>query len=269
MVVGVIATLVGLLLPALTTARRAARQAQCAGSLRQWAIAVNMYAAENRNWLPRRGQGKMPTQTLSWPDDWFNDLPGYLGQPTYQDLVWSNRMPQAESHSIWICPELAGLPNQFGNLFGYAMNMALSVQNAPQPDRIDRVGSASTMVFMTDGPAGYCSAVTFESTASDDQQRTVLKVAGDKHAYTLVGRIPFRTGRLPNNGLIEMVQGDPRLRRPYLVAVTNPQWMPGAHIDSARRFAAWLRTPPTQSWIAHFGTGTPDDGPVFFPVTLR
>lgn len=103
----------------------------------------------------------------------------------------------------------------------------------------------------------------------DDQQRSVLKVAGDKHAYTLVGRIPFRTGRLPNNGLVLMVQGDPRLRRPYLVAVTNPQWMPGAHIADARRFAAWLRTPQTQAWIAGFGRGTLDAGPMFFPVTIR
>lgn len=103
----------------------------------------------------------------------------------------------------------------------------------------------------------------------DDQQRSVLKVAGEKHAYTLVGRIPFRTGRLPNNGLILMVQGDERLRRPYLVAVTNPHWMPGAREADARRFAAWLRGPGTQSWIAEFGKGTLDGGPMFFPITLR
>lgn len=103
----------------------------------------------------------------------------------------------------------------------------------------------------------------------DDQQRSVLKVAGDKHAYTLVGRIPFRTGRLPNNGLVIMVQGDPRLRRPYLVAVTNPRWMPGAHIDDARKFAAWLLNPDTQTWIAGFGVGTLDGEPMFFPVTIR
>jgi tungstate transport system substrate-binding protein len=103
----------------------------------------------------------------------------------------------------------------------------------------------------------------------DDQQRSVLKVAGDKHAYTLVGHIPFRTGRLPNNGLMIMVQGDPRLRRPYLVAVTNPHWMPGAHIDDARKFAAWLRNPETQTWIATFGVGNLDEQPIFFPVTIR
>jgi tungstate transport system substrate-binding protein len=103
----------------------------------------------------------------------------------------------------------------------------------------------------------------------DDQQRSVLKVAGEKHAYTLVGRIPFRTGRLPNNGLVLMVQGDERLRRPYLVAVTNPRWMPGSRIADARKFAAWLRSPGTQAWVAEFGKGTLDSQPVFFPITLR
>ena len=103
----------------------------------------------------------------------------------------------------------------------------------------------------------------------DDQQRSVLKVAGEKHAYTLVGRIPFRTGRLPNDGLIVMVQGDPRLRRPYLVAVTDPHWMPGVRVGEARTFAAWLRNAQTQAWIAEFGKGTLDAGPIFFPVNIR
>lgn len=102
----------------------------------------------------------------------------------------------------------------------------------------------------------------------DDQQRSVLKVAGEKHAYTLVGRIPFRTGRLPNDGLVMMVQGDERLMRPYLVAVTNPKWMPGVHYREAKHFAAYLRTVETQAWIADYGKGTIDDRPIFFPVTL-
>jgi len=112
----------------------------------------------------RRGQGKMPTQTINWYDDWFNALPPLLGQPAYQDLVSSGRTPELGDGSIWICPQLYGNPNRFGNLFGYAMNMALSVRNAPQPDRINQVASTSSVVFMADGPAGYCSTVPFVST---------------------------------------------------------------------------------------------------------
>jgi|SRR5690348_11939361 len=163
-VVGLIAVLISLLLPAVNVARRSAGQARCASNLRQWALALNIYVDQNHGWLPRRGQGKMPTQTINWYDDWFNALPPLLGQPAYQDLVSSGRTPELGDGSIWICPQLYGNPNRFGNLFGYAMNMALSVRNAPQPDRINQVASTSSVVFMADGPAGYCSTVPFVST---------------------------------------------------------------------------------------------------------
>ena len=53
------------------------------------------------------------------------------------------------------------------------------------------------------------------------KQRRVLQVAGDQQAYTMLGRIPFETGRIPNSGLIVMVRGDERLRRPFVVAVAR------------------------------------------------
>ncbi len=39
--------------------------------------------------------------------------------------------------------------------------MALSTRNAPQPARMIGIGSISTMVFMSDGPAGFCSSVPY------------------------------------------------------------------------------------------------------------
>lgn len=96
------------------------------------------------------------------------------------------------------------------------------------------------------------------------ENRSVLQVAAKKHAYTMVGRIPFRTGRLPNDGLVMMVSGDPRLRRPYLIAVANPARVPDAHLAEARRFAAWVREPEQQDWIAGYGKGVVDDQPLFF-----
>jgi len=163
-VVGVIAILMGMLVPAVGQARSTARRAACASNLRQWAIGVNLYAQMNDGWLPRRGQGIMPVQTITWYDDWFNELPPLLGMKAYEDLASAGQIPQTTDHSLWICPELTGSPNNFGNLFGYAMNMALSVRNAPRPDRIDQVGFTSTMVFIADGPPGYCSTVPYVAT---------------------------------------------------------------------------------------------------------
>src|SRR5205085_4490298 len=50
----------------------------------------------------------------------------------------------------------------------------------------------------------------------EDRQRMVMGVVAEKKAYTLIGRIPFRNGKIPNQGMVGMVQGDPKLRRPFL-----------------------------------------------------
>lgn len=102
----------------------------------------------------------------------------------------------------------------------------------------------------------------------EDRQRRVLGVAAAKKAYTLVGRIPFRNGKLPNDGLAVMVQGDPRLRRPYLVAVADPARVPGARTPQARQLARFLRDPETQAWISRYGKGMLDDQPLFYPVVV-
>ncbi|MGC4033594.1 MAG: substrate-binding domain-containing protein [Tepidisphaeraceae bacterium] len=100
----------------------------------------------------------------------------------------------------------------------------------------------------------------------DDPNREVLKTAADKTAYTLIGRIPFRMGRLPNAGLELLVQGDPAMRRPYVVVVANPETVKGARVDLARQLADYLSSPATQAWIETWGRGQLDDRPVFFPV---
>jgi tungstate transport system substrate-binding protein len=99
-----------------------------------------------------------------------------------------------------------------------------------------------------------------------DRARDVLKIAAAKNAYTMVGRIPFRNGKLPNAGLEIMVRGDPALRRPYVVAIANPDHFHNADIAGAKTLVAFLLNPDTQQWISTFGVGQLDDGPIFFPL---
>ncbi len=103
-------------------------------------------------------------------------------------------------------------------------------------------------------------------TLFEDHNNRVLRITSEKNAYTLVGRIPFLTGKLPNKDLIVMVQGDPRLRRPFMVAVANPERFPDARVDAARQLATFLRSPETQSWLVEYGRGELDDRPLFFPA---
>ena len=101
-----------------------------------------------------------------------------------------------------------------------------------------------------------------------DKHRQMLKRAAAEQAYTLVGRIPFLNGKLDTGELQVMVQGDQRLRRPYLVVVASGR--PGdPRLIAARRLAQFLREPATQVWIGDFGKGTLDQQPMFFPVVVR
>jgi prepilin-type N-terminal cleavage/methylation domain-containing protein/prepilin-type processing-associated H-X9-DG protein len=51
-VIGIIAVLVAILLPALNKAREAARITQCASNMRQIGIALTAYAVSNKGWVP-------------------------------------------------------------------------------------------------------------------------------------------------------------------------------------------------------------------------
>lgn len=96
-----------------------------------------------------------------------------------------------------------------------------------------------------------------------ENQHQVLAEAARLGAYTMIGRIPFIMKKLQADGIELMVRGDPRLRRPYLVEIAvnaNP---------AAQVLADFLRSKETQAWIATYGVGKFDDGPLFFPVVVR
>jgi prepilin-type processing-associated H-X9-DG protein len=144
-----------LLLPALARARESATQIRCAANLRQWAHAAMLYANQENGWLPRRGQGVQTTTVIDRPSDWFNALPPMLRSKSFVELVADGKMPRPGDSSIWICPSAVDAGQQY--FFAYAMNMRLSTWNAPTPDKINRLGSWSTSVFMSEGPGTHCS----------------------------------------------------------------------------------------------------------------
>src|SRR5580765_3334672 len=72
-VIGIIAVLIGILLPALRKARQSAVTAACLSNLRQIGMAYHMYANENHGWLPSPGPNrdfrlKPGSISLTWPE---------------------------------------------------------------------------------------------------------------------------------------------------------------------------------------------------------
>src|SRR5262245_24914125 len=99
-----------------------------------------------------------------------------------------------------------------------------------------------------------------------DKHRQMLMRAVEEEAYTIVGRIPFLNVKIPRGGAEIMVQGDPRLRRPYVVVVANRRSKNQLNVAAARQLAAFLRDKDTQQFIADFGRGHLDGRPLFFPI---
>jgi prepilin-type N-terminal cleavage/methylation domain-containing protein/prepilin-type processing-associated H-X9-DG protein len=91
-VIAIIAILAALILPALAGAKAKAKQIACVSNLRQWGLAIQMYAPDNNEGIPRDGYGKasawfdsttyngLPTGTPADINAWFNLLPPYLGE---------------------------------------------------------------------------------------------------------------------------------------------------------------------------------------------
>ena len=75
-VIAIIAILAALLLPALAKAKAAAVKAECTSNLKQWGLAVNMYAGDYQNAFPDNSQG----DGLAWMDARLNVnfFPTYL-----------------------------------------------------------------------------------------------------------------------------------------------------------------------------------------------
>lgn len=134
---------------------------------------------------------------------------------------------------------------------------------------VHRGGGANEVLrgVLADGGLSLDDATTLRL-PDDANQESVLELASEKHAYCLVGFIPFKLGKMQGAGIEVMVEGDPRLRRPYLVAIANPKRWPGAHHEAARQLAEFLRSAKTQAWIADYGRAEFGGHPPFLPVAI-
>ncbi len=169
-VIVIIAILAGLLLPALARAKAKANQITCLNNLKQWGLAMAMYADENDQFYPASRDllyvatpDNNPVWTEMYADatasspiglsDWFNALPPYVSQVPlwkYGANSISNNV-FTYSRSVYICPTAAAIPTVSppdpnsvtglqpgvgpGPTFNYGMNQRINF-NLPSPANV-------------------------------------------------------------------------------------------------------------------------------------
>src|SRR4051812_22608064 len=110
-VIGIIAVLIGILLPALSRARQNANSVKCMANLRQIGLAVHMYAGLNKGNLPFgfvfKGEsvdgGAYPGETVEWTELLVSVLTKQGPDQSQQEKVSDSDL---RSRAIFTCPEV-------------------------------------------------------------------------------------------------------------------------------------------------------------------
>jgi prepilin-type N-terminal cleavage/methylation domain-containing protein len=188
----VIAILSAMLVPVLARAKDKAKSIQCVSNLRQWGLALQMYADDNDDFLPRRGQGVQVLALITRGSDWFNALPSYFKQPSYSQMVADGRKPQPGDRNVFICPDAKVPETTYSwatNFLAYGMNMNLSTWNLPLPTKLGQVVHPESVVALADAPGLYAS--TYPS----------------KQAYSAIARHAWRVNLLFLGGSVQSFRG--------------------------------------------------------------
>ena len=105
-VIAIIALLTALLLPALAAAKQSAYRIQCSGNLKQWGVAVTMYAGDNQNKFPnapyRDAAGNLTgAMDLAWMPIAFNT--GFFPDYLMKNRRGMNGVPRSKTDLLY-CP---------------------------------------------------------------------------------------------------------------------------------------------------------------------
>jgi type II secretory pathway pseudopilin PulG len=113
-VIGIIALLIALLLPALESARAQARHVVCASNIRQLGLALKMYAGDYNQEYPPNTTALTKGGPLSWLD--ADKVWHYLGYPP------PTTVPPSIIPNVFVCPD-----DPYGRQ-SYSMNIWASAQ---------------------------------------------------------------------------------------------------------------------------------------------
>lgn len=162
-VVGIVAVLVGLLLPSIQSARTAAERTQCTSNIRQLYAAMVMYVEANKGYLPRPcgNVEQTPEDWLYWQDNRAADQP-FSASPVVRYLGSASA-----AKKILVCPaddpefrvKLNNNPMVGGGPypFSYSMNARFGLKTPSSltgnAQKLSQVRNAAEVVMLVDESA--------------------------------------------------------------------------------------------------------------------
>jgi prepilin-type N-terminal cleavage/methylation domain-containing protein len=139
-VIGLIALLIAILLPALNKARKAAQRAQCQSNVRQIYFGLNAYCDANHDWYPTCAYPTVVPSYVQYPDDWvwweqdrnLDDSPfakslSFRGEGLKRLLTCPGDVTEARRLFTAIAPGQGPYP------YSYTVNVSIGVNSSPAP----------------------------------------------------------------------------------------------------------------------------------------
>jgi prepilin-type N-terminal cleavage/methylation domain-containing protein/prepilin-type processing-associated H-X9-DG protein len=174
-VIGIIAVLIGILLPSLAKARAVANRTACLSNMRQMGQALAMFAQEHKLYLPKAWFNSGPTQTA-------NVVADVLAYDKIQES-WGFRDPQwgwdyallsymKGNKQVFKCPSDDSSLTRVDNVpASYRMN--ISNQSDPfRAVKITQIPKAATAIVLVEGlPSGFHHIATWEAGSQGDEGR--------------------------------------------------------------------------------------------------
>jgi prepilin-type N-terminal cleavage/methylation domain-containing protein len=163
-VIGIIALLISILIPALSKAREQSLRVKCLSNIRQLATVNQMYANDNKLWLPFSSWG----QNSTFPNavvNWLYTPPLNSEAETYKRLETGSFYPYLKTHDAYKCPGHSTLDRPtFGThltdlMTSFLMNGATcgygaSVSNGIAQFKITKFRSDSVLFWEADERGG-------------------------------------------------------------------------------------------------------------------